>query len=292
MHALTTRIRALRGATVVWHDFHLPWWGWVAAVACVLLDASLHSPWDIDPTVAGQFGIPSLFAGWVLAAALAVETWRHVRRTWWAYALLAILLAVTAAIALGSAMTWPETLMMIANAIGEELSFRIALPLLVYGVLTRLLHRMPEDARRMIAIVAAAAVFTIAPGHVEQMSGITGWMPFFGIAIAWGLAVQATGAWLAVGLLHASTNLLTYSHWSGDFTGAAPMLLRGAGVAVIIALIAVSTRTRPRASEVTAAADDAHADATDTGDAHKTGTSAHAPIEDSVEDVVGTSACS
>lgn len=266
MHALTTRIRQLRGATVVWHDFHLPWWGWIAAVACVILDSSLHSPWDIDPSVAGQLGIPSLFAGWVLAAALAVETWRHVRRTWWAYALLGLLLAVTTAIALGSAMQLPEALMMIANAVGEELSFRVALPLLVYGVLTRALHRLPEDARRMIAIVAAAAVFTIAPGHVEQMSGVTGWMPFFGIAIAWGLMVQATGAWLAVGLLHASTNLLTWSHWMGNFTGPGPILLRMAGVTVILVLIAVTTRTRPRTPAIpgTTAADENREDAIET----------------------------
>lgn len=243
---VTSHLRQMRASAVVWHDFHLPWWGWVAAVACVLLDASLHTPWTVNPPLGDATGIPSVFAGWVLALALARQTWRHVRRTRWAYAVLISLFLVAAGFALSAGMTPAETAVMAINAVGEELSFRVALPLLIFAVLTWILRPVPEDVRRLVAVAGAAVVFTIAPGHVEQMSAATDWLPFFGVAIVWGLLVASTGAWLAAGILHAASNLLTWSHLTGHLTGPGPVVLRLVGYLTVLVIIVLSTRTEPR----------------------------------------------
>ncbi len=133
-----------------------------------------------------------------------------------------------------------QALGLVLNAFGEELVFRVAVVVVLGAGCARLLGRPWRNpgqwgsAPGFVALGGAAIVFSVLPGHVEQMTGPTTTLPFAAFALVLGYTVLRTGTvWPAV-LVHALVDVATFAVWSG----AAPAGLRLAVVAVaLLALV-------------------------------------------------------
>jgi hypothetical protein len=108
------------------------------------------------------------------------------------------------------------------GATEEELVFRFAAPLAAGGIAAWLLGRSPGDllawgtTPRTVAVVTAAAGFTLMPGHLQQVGGAA-WrlVPFVAIALLLTYVVLRTGDLLPGMLVHALLNLATVCYLSG-----------------------------------------------------------------------------
>jgi hypothetical protein len=107
------------------------------------------------------------------------------------------------------------------GATEEELVFRLAAPLAAGGMAAWLLHRPLGDLRawgvapRVIALVTAAASFTLMPGHLAQVGAAWQAVPFISVGLLLTYVVLRTGALLPGILVHALLNLATVCYLWG-----------------------------------------------------------------------------
>lgn len=123
-----------------------------------------------------------------------------------------LLVAVMFALRVG---TFGEAAGVLTAAFGEELVYRFAVVVVAGAVCARLMGREWRDPSRwglapgLVALGAAAVLFTALPGHVEQMTGGTTLFPYASLSLLLGYVVLRTGAiWPSV-IAHALLNLIT-----------------------------------------------------------------------------------
>jgi hypothetical protein len=121
----------------------------------------------------------------------------------------------------------------LAGASEEELVFRMAAPLAAGGIAAWLLRRPANDllawgtAPRVVALVVAAASFTVGPGHFSQITAAWRIVPFVVIALLLTYVVLRTGNIVAGLLVHTLLNLATICYLSGSIS-------RGTWAAIVI----------------------------------------------------------
>lgn len=188
------------------------WWRLILAAGCVAF--TLANAWGgLQPMVVGRFNIgDAVFPAIVLLATLGrrptVERGPRERRAWSIFALVGISVALFSAsgylhVADGLADVWAIVLV----AVSEELTFRVAIPLLFLAAGSVLgMRRWPSLA---VGILVSSGLFAIMPGHTEQGFGLLGTGVFFGTGVALGLLVWRTGKlWPAI-LVHFVVDALT-----------------------------------------------------------------------------------
>lgn len=247
------------------------WWpwrpgtvAWVALTAVFLIDV-VDLVFGLDGTPTGRFTQPpSTFVGFVALAALGRSRLGLTGRVLWAWR--ETLLAGTVIVAIlcvyfertaGSA--WETAGLVVASSM-EELSYRLAAPLVIGVVLTWCATRVatwsssrgssvqashPEawsGPVRSTALVCAAVFFAVLPGHVQQTSSLLELVPFAVLALYFSYVVHRTGTLLPVMVAHSMMNLLTFSFQ----LGALPNEVRGIGVLAALVGLAAGTELAGR----------------------------------------------
>jgi hypothetical protein len=123
---------------------------------------------------------------------------------------------------------------LISAALGEELTYRLAIPAVI-GAALRLGHVRPNTAR-VAGLALAGLWFILLPGHTEQMGSPAGAMPFIAFASLSAVVVYRSGSILPMAVGHAISNLLTVLMWQK----ALPTDYRSAGLACVLGLLLVA----------------------------------------------------
>ena len=115
-----------------------------------------------------------------------------------------------------------EAIGLIIAALGEELVYRLAV-LIVVGTLVAKLTghnwRNAEDwgpVAGISALMAGGIIFSLLPGHVEQMNSALTALPFASLGVVLGYAVLRTGALLPAVVVHAFLNIATIAVLAGE----------------------------------------------------------------------------
>jgi hypothetical protein len=117
---------------------------------------------------------------------------------------------------------------------GEELVYRFAALLLFGACFAHLAGRDWRDTARwgtgpaMGAVVAAAVLFTVLPGHVHQMRGVTDVSPFVSVAVLLGYVAMRTGSLVPGFLVHVTVDLSVLAFLDGRLATPERMVV-GAG---------------------------------------------------------------
>jgi hypothetical protein len=202
------------------------WASWPLTVEIVVLAAfvvalDMVSAWtDVSLGSIGEIPVsPALPFALLMLALVGVDALgfsRVARHAWREYLFGAggflLLVAVMFAVRVG---TFGEAAGVLTAAFGEELVYRFAAVIVVGAICARLMGREWRDPSRwglapgLVALGAAAMLFTVLPGHVQQMTGGTTLLPFASLSLLLGYVVLRTGAlWPAV-VTHALLNLIT-----------------------------------------------------------------------------------
>ena len=201
----------------------------------------------------GPVGVsPALPLVAVLAARLGLARLGASRRSMLAWRELAVGLGTVLAVAMlayAVLLTRPgEAIGLLVAALGEELVFRLAAVLALGALCTRLLRRdwhNPRDwgaAPGLVALGAAALVFTVLPGHVVQMTSLATAVSFASLALLLGYIVLRTGAvWPAV-LVHALLNLTTIAARRGASPAALRLVIAATALGALVAAADVAGR--------------------------------------------------
>jgi hypothetical protein len=73
----------------------------------------------------------------------------------------------------------------------------------------------------VVALVGAALVFSMLPGHVEQMTGATSIVPFASLAVLLGYVALRTGSLLPGILVHVLLDVITLAYFAGELSAPA-----------------------------------------------------------------------
>jgi hypothetical protein len=138
---------------------------------------------------------------------------------------LAITAGATAVAAAAYAHTvsgWREVVGVLATAVGEEVVYRVAAFLLLGALVARLAGRDWRDTASwgtgpvLAGLVGAAVVFSVLPGHVDQMTGFGNVLPFASLAILLGYAAVRTGSLLPGIAVHLLLDLVALAYFAGE----------------------------------------------------------------------------
>ena len=124
-------------------------------------------------------------------------------------------------------------------AFDEELVYRLAIPAVIAAALR--LGNVRPNAARIAGLAIAAAWFCMLPGHIDQMTGPTGVLPYLAFAGLAAFIVYRSGSVLPMAIGHALSNLLTVL----VFREAMPFDTRSIGLACVLSLL-VLAYGRPR----------------------------------------------
>lgn len=182
------------------------------------------SPASIPAAVVGALLIPQL-VGRPLRPRFAVAFWLA------AASAFAVLAAVYA-----SRSYDPVIGGITVAAFGEELVYRLAVPFALAVVAHRL--GIPPREAVWIGLGLSAAWFVVLPGHVAQMHQPLDAVPFAGYALLAAWVVARSGAVLALGLVHAATNLASLLVTQGTSTISARGLLVAGVLGLLVAAYA------------------------------------------------------
>ncbi len=134
-----------------------------------------------------------------------------------------------------------EGIGLVVGALGEELVYRLAVLVVVGAIAAKLLGRNWRNAEDwgmapgIAAIVAAGVVFSLLPGHVQQMSDTLHAVPFVSLGVVFGYVVLRTGALLPAAIVHALLNLATIA---AVYENTAIMFRTALAATALLALIA------------------------------------------------------
>lgn len=136
---------------------------------------------------------------------------------------------------------WREVVGVLLTAVGEELVYRLAAVLLVGAACARLAGRDWRDTAAwgtgpiVGALVGAGVVFSVLPGHVDQMTGFGSVVPFASLAVLLGYAALRTGSLVPCIAVHALLDLVALAYFAGAI-GAAGRLVAACAVLVGLAV--------------------------------------------------------
>jgi hypothetical protein len=139
---------------------------------------------------------------------------------------------------------WREVGGVVLTAAGEEVMYRVGAVLLVGAACARLARRDWRDTASwgtgpvVGGLVGAALVFSVLPGHVDQMSGFGTVVPFASLAMLLGYASLRTGSILPAISTHVLLDLVALSYFAGSIgattrLAAAVMVLAGLAMALL-----------------------------------------------------------
>jgi hypothetical protein len=126
------------------------------------------------------------------------------------------------------------------GAASEEIVYRFAAVVLIGALCARTLGRDWRDTARwgtgpiVVALTGAAAVFSVLPGHVEQMTGASSIVPFASLAVLLGYVALRTGSLLPGVAAHILLDLLTLAFLAGELPGT----VRAPAAATVLAALA------------------------------------------------------
>ena len=100
----------------------------------------------------------------------------------------------------------------------EEVTFRVAVPLLLVAILSRSFGRscslgQVSKLHQAVVGVLSATAFAFLPGHIDQMTSPIYAIPFVAFAALGLMVLHRTGSLLAVMVLHASVNAATFAFY-------------------------------------------------------------------------------
>jgi hypothetical protein len=212
---------------------------WLATIVVVV---DVASAWWGAPTWAiGRVVVsPALPFAIVLVAAVGVA------RVGGDRALLAawreFLIGAGAALAVAS-LAWARPLGgserivgVLIGATTEEVVYRLAAIVVIGAGCARLLGRDWRDTAKWggtpiaAALAGAAVLFSVLPGHVEQMTGASSIASFASLALLLGYAVVRTGSLLPGVLAHVALDVLTLAFLAGEIDGS----VRAASAATLL----------------------------------------------------------
>jgi hypothetical protein len=231
---------------------------WVATTALVI---DVASAWWGQPTWAiGRVVVsPALPLGVVLVALVGVTRIggdRAQLASWREFVVGAAAVLVAASLAWSDALGGSERLVgILVGATTEEVVYRLAAILVIGAGCARLLGRDWRDTANWgggpiaAALAGAAVVFSVLPGHVEQMTGASSIVPFASLAVLLGYAALRTGSLLPAVLAHVVLDVLTLAFLAGEVRGpvralAAATLLAALTLGVMVAGRRLALRRR------------------------------------------------
>jgi hypothetical protein len=198
---------------------------WVAALAVTVDVASawLGRPeWYLGRILVSP-ALPLAVALVVLVGPTRLGLTRARVRAWREFLALTAAGIVLAATAYAQHVSgWREVGGVLVNAVGEEVVYRLAAFLLVGAVCARVAGREWRDTASwgdgpvIGGLVGAALVFSVLPGHVEQMTGFGNVAPFASLAILLGYATIRTGSLLPSIAVHALLDLVALAYFAGE----------------------------------------------------------------------------
>lgn len=130
-------------------------------------------------------------------------------------------------------------LSLVVAAFGEELIYRLAIPMVAAALLRYFGVR--AAVARPVGFAIAALWFVALPGHREQMQTAAGALPFLAFAALAAIVVYRSGSVLPMAAAHAVTNLLTVLLWTASTSADQ----RSMGLLVVLGLLVVAYG-RPR----------------------------------------------
>ena len=144
-----------------------------------------------------------------------------------------------------------------ATAVLEEITFRLAIPLIILGVLIRL--EVAKAAALAIGLTASAVLFVLLPGHLQQIDQASMTLVFLAFAAIMSYSVWRSGLIVPAIVAHATINFFTLLD-QGNVVGAETRAW--AVAATLIALVLISISVADRAELVIDLRDNADAPAT------------------------------
>ncbi|MFA5883951.1 MAG: CPBP family intramembrane glutamic endopeptidase [Acidimicrobiia bacterium] len=115
-----------------------------------------------------------------------------------------------------------EAIGLVIAALGEELVYRLAVLIVVGAVVAKLTGHNWRNAEAwgpvagISALIAGGLIFSLLPGHVEQMNSALTALPFASLGVVLGYAVLRTGALLPAVVVHAFLNIATIAVLAGE----------------------------------------------------------------------------
>jgi hypothetical protein len=238
------------------------WTGWASwpATPAILVLATLTLLVDVTSAWAGW---PAWYAGRALvspalplAFALVIAVgWQRVggsRRSLWAwreYLVGGSLTVLVAALAyVHSIAGWREIEGVTLTAIGEEIVYRLAALLVIGAITARLCRREWRDTAKwgtgpvVVALSSGALVFSVLPGHVEQMAGAASLLPFASLALLLGYVSMRTGSLVPGMLVHVLLDVVTLAFFAGAFSASERVAVAATALSALVLGLMVAGR--------------------------------------------------
>ncbi len=224
---------------------------WVAA-AVVVLDVG--SAWWGQPTWSiGRVTVsPALPLATVLVVMVGVGRVgcsRAALSAWREYLVALPTALLVASLAWSDALGGSERILgVVVGAATEEVVYRLAAILLIGAGCARLAGRDWRDTAHWgggpiaAALAGAAVLFSVLPGHVDQMTGAPSVVPFASLAVLLGYAALRTGSLLPGVLAHVMLDVLTLAFLAGELHRP----VRAPAAATVLAALALGVMTAGR----------------------------------------------
>ena len=147
-----------------------------------------------------------------------------------------------------SIAAWREVGGVALAATGEEIVYRLAAVLLIGAVCARVRGRDWRDTAQwgagpaLVAIVGAAVLFSVLPGHVEQMTGAASLLPFASLAILLGYAALRTGSILPAIVVHVLLDLVTLAYFADQISAPARAAIAATSLTALVLGLMIAGR--------------------------------------------------
>jgi hypothetical protein len=132
---------------------------------------------------------------------------------------------------------------------GEELVYRLAAVVLLGALCARLAGRNWRDTAQwgsgpaIGGLIGAGVVFSLLPGHVQQMTGAANLVPFLSLGVLLGYVALRGGSILPGFLVHLAIDLAAFAFFAGELPGALRVLIDvGALVGLVLGLMLAGRR--------------------------------------------------
>jgi Type II CAAX prenyl endopeptidase Rce1-like len=225
---------------------------WVCALAVA---TDIGSAWWGHPAwYLGRVSMsPALPLGVALVAMIgpgALGFSRRGFRAWREFLLLGGSVVVVWAIVYPqSVAVWRDVEGVFVAVAAEELIYRMAAVVLIGACCAHLGGRNWRDTAQwgsgpaIGGLVGAGVLFSLLPGHVEQMTGATNMVPFFSLGVILGYSALRTGSILPGFLVHLTADLAALAFFGGELSGVMRMLIDlGALVGLVLGLMLAGRR--------------------------------------------------
>ncbi len=225
---------------------------WICGIAVALDVAS--SWWERPVWYLGRILMsPAIPLGMLLVALVGPRSLGFSRRSlaaWREFLLLGGSIAVVWVIAYPQSVAdFHDVEGVVVAVAGEELVYRFAAVLLLGALCARVAGRNWRDTASwgtgpaVGGLVGAGVVFSLLPGHVDQMTGATNIFPFVSLAVLLGYVALRSGSILPGFLVHLMIDLAALAFFAGDLTGTMRVFIDlGALIALVLGLMVAGRR--------------------------------------------------